>query len=99
MKKYKNKKREHAFKGLASTYNVEVLNFFSPELQLEDIESAIKNKLKKLLSELRGVKFMTTLVLVFKKIENKDQTKYDNFYSSSKVEIIINESNIDDVLE
>ena len=39
---------------------------------------------------------MTTLVLVFKKIESKDKTKYDNFYTSSKVEIIISEGDIDD---
>ena len=42
---------------------------------------------------------MTTLVLVFKKIESEDKTKYDNFYSSSKAEIIINESDIDDVFK
>ena len=42
---------------------------------------------------------MTTLVLVFKKIESEDKTKYDNFYSSSKAEIIINESDIDDVFQ
>ena len=35
---------------------------------------------------------MTTLVLMFKKIESEDKTKYDNFYSRSKAEIIINES-------
>ena len=51
------------------------------------------------MSELRGFKFVTTLVLVFKKIESKDKTKFDNFYSSSKAEIIINESDIDDVFE
>ena len=39
---------------------------------------------------------MTTLVLVFKKIEDKDKTEYDNIYSSSKAEIIINESDTDD---
>ena len=37
---------------------------------------------------------MVTLVLVFKKIENEDKTNYDNFYSSSKAEIIINESDV-----
>ena len=42
---------------------------------------------------------MTTLVLVFKKIEKEDKTKYYNFQSSSKAEMIINESNIDDVLK
>ena len=42
---------------------------------------------------------MTALVLVFKKIENKDKTKYDNFYLSSKAEMIINKSDIDDVFK
>ena len=42
---------------------------------------------------------MTTLVLVFKKIESKVKTKYDNFYSSSKGEIIINESDIENVFK
>ena len=49
-------KRKHAFKGFASTYNVEILNYFNPELQLKDTKSANKNKLKKILSELRKVK-------------------------------------------
>ena len=42
---------------------------------------------------------MTTLALVFKNIESEDKTKYDNFYSNSKTETIINESDIDDVFE
>ena len=42
---------------------------------------------------------MTTLVLAFKKIESKYKTKYDIFYSSSKAEIIMNDSNIDDVVQ
>ena len=40
-------KREHAFKGYVSTYNVEILNSFNPELQLKEIESTIKRKLVK----------------------------------------------------
>ena len=92
-------KREYAFKGFASTYNVKILNSFNPELQLKDTESVIKNNLKKLLSELRGFKFVTTLVLVFKKKESEDNSKFYNFYSSSKAEITINESDIDNVFE
>ena len=42
---------------------------------------------------------MTTLSLVFKKIESQDKTKYGTFYSHSKAKAIINESDIDDVLE
>ena len=42
---------------------------------------------------------MTTLFLVFKKIEKDYKTKYDTFYLNSKTEIIINESDIDDVFQ
>ena len=49
--------------------------------------------------KLKGFKFVTTLVLEFKKIENDDKTKYNNFYSNSKRETIINKSDIDDIFE
>ena len=42
---------------------------------------------------------MTTLTLVFKKKESKDKTKYDNIYSSSKTEMIVNESDIKNVFK
>ena len=35
------------------------------------------------MTQLKGFKFVTTLVLVFKKIEGKDKTKYENFYKFS----------------
>ena len=62
-KNVKITKRAHTFKGYANIYNVEILNSFNPELQLKDTESAIKSKL----TELRGFRFVTTLVLVCKK--------------------------------
>ena len=52
-----------------------------------------------MLTQLKGFKFVTTLVFMFEKIESEDKTKYDNFYSSTKAEIIINESDIDDVFQ
>ena len=61
-----------------------MLNSFNPELQLKDTESEIKSKLIELLTQLKGFKFVTTLLLVFKKIESEDKTKYDNVYSSFK---------------
>ena len=58
----------------------------------------MKSNLIELLSQLTAFKFVAaTLVLVFKKIESEDKTKSDNFYSSSKAEVIIYESDIDDV--
>ena len=49
--KFLNKKnvkvtiREHAFKGYASTDNVNILNSFNPELLLKDTESAVSSNL------------------------------------------------------
>ena len=49
--------------------------------------------------QLRGFKFVRTLVLVFTKNDSEDKTKYDTFYSHSKAETIINESDIDGVFK
>ena len=49
--------------------------------------------------KLKGFKFVTTLALVFKKIESEDKTKYDTFYSHSKAETIIKKSDISDVFQ
>ena len=87
-KNVKITKRSHACKGYSSTYVV-ILNYFNPELQIKDIEFAIKNKLVDLLSKLGGFKFVTALVLEFKKIESNDETKYSTFYLSLKAEAII----------
>ena len=92
-------KRSHAYKGYASSYNVQILNYFNPELQLKDTETTIKNKLRDLFSKLKYFKFVARLVLELKKIENDDKTKHEIFYSNSKAETIIDESDIDDVFE
>ena len=43
------------------------LNYSNPELQVKNTEFEIRNKLIHLLTELEGLKFVTTLVLEFKK--------------------------------
>ena len=48
-------------------YHVEILNLFDPELQLKDTESAIKTKLKELISKFRKFKVQTVLVFHYKK--------------------------------
>ena len=75
------------------------MNSFNPELQHKDTESAIKNKLTDLLSQLKDFKFVKTLVLEIEKIQSDDKTLYSNFYLNSKGETIINENDIDDLFE
>lgn len=72
------------------------MNYFNAKLDLKNTESAIKNELKDLLSELRELKFVTALFL---ELKSDDATKYSNFYSNSKRETIINQSDINDVFE
>ena len=77
-------KQLYAYRGYASAYNVEISNLVNPELQVKDAESAIKNKLRNGLYELRVFKLVTTLVLEFSTIENDDETKYSTFIRTRK---------------
>ena len=81
-------KWSNAYKSYASSYNVNLLNSFNPELQFKDNESAIRNKLIDLLSQFRGFNFWRR--------EREDATKYTTFYSNSKTETIINECDTDE---
>ena len=71
-KKCKNIKMMSCLQRLYKRLKVDILNFFNPE-------SAIKNKLKYFLSELRGFKFVTHCFYRLK-IGSKNVTKYSNFY-------------------
>ena len=63
------------------------------------LKNQISQNTQKLHTNYPRLKFVTVLVLVFKKIESKDKTKYDNFCSTSNAEIIINESGIENVFK
>ena len=65
IKKLKRKKQGHVFKNYACTYNLEILKFFNPELQLKSTNSTIKNNLKNSLNEIKGFKIVITLALKF----------------------------------
>ena len=95
-KNIKNNKASTCFKRLCKYLQCWDFNSFNPELQLKDIESVIRNKLKKILTELREFKLLTALVLPLKKIESEDKTKDGSFYLEPKSETIINESEIAD---
>ena len=62
-----------SFKGYVSSYNVQILNYFFPELQLKDNESSIRNKIIGLLTQLKRFKSVKILFLEFNKIENDDK--------------------------
>ena len=51
------------------------------------------------MTQLKGFKFKTMLYSVLENIESEGKTKYDTFYWNSKAELIINESDIDDIFQ
>ena len=51
-------KRTNFYKDYATTYNVQILNSFNPEIQLKNTESVIRNIINHLLTELTGFKFV-----------------------------------------
>ena len=58
-------KQSHPSNGYVSTYDVEILKYFNPELQLKDTETEMRNKQKDLLTELKGLKFVMTVFFLF----------------------------------
>ena len=69
---------------------MEVLNSSDPELQVKNAEPETKNKSKKLLNELRGF----GLKIKKKNKKNKIETKYSTFYSNSKAETSIHDTDM-----
>ena len=51
------------------------------------------------MTQIKGFKFRTTLISMIKKRDSEDKRKYDNFYSRSKAEIIINEPDTDNMFQ
>ena len=59
-------KTDHAFKGYAMTYKVELIEEKDPLIQLEASKSSIKELFNDLLDETKGFKYQITLKVVLK---------------------------------
>ena len=68
------------------------MNYVNLEVQPKETESAIKNRLKDFLTELKRFKFVTTL----RSIKENISTSY---FSSISLSLIIKDSDIDDVFQ
>ena len=60
-------KQSRAYRYYGSTYSNEILNYCNAEIQPKDTESTSNNELIDLLTELKGFKFVASLVLELKK--------------------------------
>ena len=60
-------KTDHAFRGYAMSYKVELIKKNNPNKQLEASKSSIKDLFCSLLNETKGFKYRTTLQVILKK--------------------------------
>ena len=92
IKKYAKMVQYNSSDNCVHHYNIEILNLFDPELQLINTKIMIKNKLNKLLNELKKFKVQVILVLKYKK-----RNDHKTFHSSAK--LIASDLDIDEAFK
>ena len=81
--------KDKALKGYTKSFEIKIKNKKDPLIQLQNTRKAIEQHIKKLLIEMKGLKFIETLRITSKKISN-GQIFYDTTYFNSKPQTIIN---------
>ena len=87
-----------ALKGYTKSFEIDIKNNKDPLAQLQNTRKAIENHIISLIRSMKGLKFVETLKLTFKKTVN-DKTVYKTAYFNSKPQIIINNTEIPESLQ
>ena len=87
-----------ALKGYTKSFEIDIKNNKDPLAQLQNTRKAIKNHIISLIGSMKGLKFVETLKVTFKKTVN-DKTVYKTAYFNSKPQIIINNTEIPESLQ
>ena len=87
-----------ALKGYTKSFEIDIKNNKDPLAQLQNTRKAIKNHIISLIKSMKGLKFVETLKVTFKKTVN-DKTVYKTAYFNSKPQIIINNTEIPESLQ
>ena len=82
-------KTNHAFRGYAMSYKVEIIEKKDPIKQLEASKSSIKDLLGDLLSETKGFKYHITLKVMLKKYKSTE-IEFAAVYFNSTTKTVIN---------
>ena len=78
-----------ALKGYTKSFEINIKNNKDPLAQLQNTRKSIENHITSLIRSMKGLKFVETLKVTFKKTVN-DKTIYKTAYFNSKPQIIIN---------
>ena len=74
-------KTNHAFRGYAMSYKVEIIEKKDPMKQLEASKSSIKDLFSDLLNETKGFKYQITLKVMLKNTSQMEKLNLDQFIS------------------
>ena len=89
---------DKALKGYTKSFEISIKNYKDPLVQLQNTRLAIENHITKILSSMKGLKFVETLKVTFKKLA-KDEIVYKTAYFNSKPQTIINKTEINKSLQ
>ena len=87
-----------ALKGYTKSFEIDIKNNKDPLAQLQNTRKDIENHIISLIRSMKGLKFVETLKVTFKKTVN-DKTVYKTAYFNSKPQIIINNTEIPESLQ
>ena len=89
---------DKALKGYTKSFEIGIKNDKDPLIQLQNTRLAIEYHIIKVLTSMKGLKFVETLKMTFKKIV-KDEIVYKTAYFNSKPQTIINNTEINKSLQ
>ena len=89
---------DKALKGYTQSFEIGIKNDKDPLIQLQNTRLAIEYHIIKVLTSMKGLKFVETLTVTFKKLA-KDEIVYKTAYFNSKPKTIINNTEIPEALQ
>ena len=89
---------DKALKGYTKSYKIGIKNNKDPLAQLQNTRKAIEYHIISILTSMKGLKFVETLRVTFKKLA-KDEIVYKTAYFNSKPQTIINNTEIPEALQ
>ena len=89
---------DKALKGYTKSFEIGIKNNKDPLAQLQNTRKAIEYHIIKILTSMKGLKFVETLRVTFQKLA-KDEIVYKTAYFNSKPQTIINNTEIPEALQ
>ena len=89
---------DKALKGYTKSFEISIKNNKDPLIQMQNTRKAIEQRLMTLLNEMKGLKYVETLKVTFNKMSD-GEIVIKNGYFNSKVQTIINHTEINEALQ